>query len=93
MLYVQRFIAVLPNCPVPIPLCANTCSSSLQQQGAIALHQRLVQLDAVAAAKIHPNNHQRLLRALEVIETTGKAISSQWQNAIQAERSSAYRLS
>ena len=67
--------------PSADPALRENLQQQLQQQGAIALHERLTQLDAVAAAKIHPNNHQRLLRALEVIETTGKAISSQWQNA------------
>ena len=75
---IYRGIAELPSAD---PALRENLQQQLQQQGAIALHERLTQLDAVAAAKIHPNNHQRLLRALEVIETTGKAISSQWQNA------------
>ncbi|MGB0996654.1 MAG: tRNA (adenosine(37)-N6)-dimethylallyltransferase MiaA [Pseudomonadales bacterium] len=81
MLYVQRFIRGIAELPSADPALRENLQQQLQQQGAIALHERLTQLDAVAAAKIHPNNHQRLLRALEVIETTGKAISSQWQNA------------
>ena len=81
MLYVQRFIRGIAELPSADPALRENLQQQLQQQGAIALHERLTQLDAVAAAKIHPNNHQRLLRALEVIETTGEAISSQWQNA------------
>ncbi|GIS18687.1 MAG: hypothetical protein CM15mP120_06030 [Pseudomonadota bacterium] len=79
MLYVQRFVRGIAELPSADPLCANTCSSSFNM--ARFTHQRLVQFDAAAAAKIHPNNHQRLLRALEVIEATGKSMSSQWQNA------------
>ncbi len=46
-----------------------------------ALHARLSQVDPDAAARIHPNDRKRLLRALEVHAVTGRPISaaqSQW---------------
>ena len=42
-----------------------------------ALHRRLQELDPVAAARIHPNDPQRISRALEVIGLTGGALSAQ----------------
>ncbi len=39
------------------------------------LHQRLEQLDPMAAAQIHPHDTRRLIRALEVLRTTGEPIS------------------
>lgn len=48
------------------------------EKGWPALHQRLEQLDPVAASKIHPNNRQRIQRALEVCLSTGKTFSSFW---------------
>jgi tRNA dimethylallyltransferase len=36
------------------------------------LYSRLQKLDPSSAEKIHPNNHRRLIRALEIIEVTGK---------------------
>ena len=81
MLYVQRFVRGIAELPSADPALREHLQQQLQQHGALAMHQRLVQFDAAAAAKIHPNNHQRLLRALEVIEATGKSMSSQWQNA------------
>ena len=39
------------------------------------MHARLSLIDPVAAAKIHPNDPQRLSRALEVYEITGQAMS------------------
>jgi tRNA dimethylallyltransferase len=45
------------------------------------LHDRLVQVDPSAAARIHPTDRKRLIRALEVHELTGQPISSlqsQW---------------
>ncbi len=44
-----------------------------------ALHARLQQRDAVAAARIGPNDAQRIQRALEVIELTGRPLSEQQQ--------------
>ncbi|SCZ76788.1 tRNA dimethylallyltransferase [Acidaminobacter hydrogenoformans DSM 2784] len=42
-------------------------------QGNEALHDMLKEKDAEAAARIHPNNVRRVVRALELIETTGSA--------------------
>jgi tRNA dimethylallyltransferase len=45
------------------------------------LHARLAAVDPVAAARLHPNDLKRLLRALEVHEKTGRPISelqAQW---------------
>jgi tRNA dimethylallyltransferase len=49
--------------------------------GVVALHARLAAVDPVAAARLHPNDVRRVIRALEVWEHTGQAISSrqtQW---------------
>jgi tRNA dimethylallyltransferase len=46
-----------------------------------AMHERLSKVDPAAARKIHPNDERRIVRALEVYETTGVPISSlqqQW---------------
>jgi tRNA dimethylallyltransferase len=40
------------------------------------LHERLKRVDPAAAARIHPGDNKRLIRALEVFELTGKPISS-----------------
>ncbi len=43
------------------------------------LYKKLQQIDPVAAKKIHPNNPQRLMRALEVYELTGLPMGQHWQ--------------
>ncbi len=43
--------------------------------GSGVLHQRLQEVDPVAAASIHPNDAYRIIRALEVLELTGTPIS------------------
>lgn len=50
----------------------------LEEMGGQFLHQRLEMIDPVSAANLHPNDHRRLIRALEVFKTTGKPISH-WQ--------------
>ena len=49
---------------------------SAQAQGWPTLHARLHELDATAAARIEPNDAQRIQRALEVITLTGKPLSA-----------------
>jgi len=39
------------------------------------LHQRLAEIDLQAAARLHPNDLRRIIRAIEVYELTGKPIS------------------
>ena len=49
-------------------------------QGAHAVRARLERLDPVAASRLKPGDRQRHLRALEVVEATGRPLSD-WQNA------------
>ncbi len=52
-----------------------------QENGNEALYKRLLDLDPVSAGKYHPNDLRRVIRALEVITLTGKAVSdsrNQW---------------
>lgn len=48
-----------------------------------ALHARLREVDPKAAEAIHPNNVKRVIRALEVYETTGKRFSEQLEASRQ----------
>lgn len=49
-----------------------------KQESPEALHRRLAAVDPEAAARIHPHNVRRIVRALEVYEATGRPIS-EWQ--------------
>lgn len=46
-----------------------------RRHGWAALHRRLALVDAESAARIHPNDPQRIQRALEVFEITGQPMS------------------
>jgi tRNA dimethylallyltransferase len=60
---------------------------ALQQEahtlGSAALHARLTKVDPVSAARLHPNDLRRIIRALEVWQSTNRPLSDwqqQWQN-------------
>ncbi|NYI41792.1 tRNA (adenosine(37)-N6)-dimethylallyltransferase MiaA [Demequina lutea] len=50
--------------------------SRAEEEGPGILHRELAALDPVAAAKIHPRNAKRIVRALEIIELAGDYTSS-----------------
>jgi tRNA dimethylallyltransferase len=51
-----------------------------QRHGWAALHRQLAQVDPAAAARIHPNDPQRIQRALEVYEVSGRPMSALQQS-------------
>lgn len=88
------YFKVLRDGIAPMPSADQSVRESIQAQadevGWEVLHQQLTKCDPVAAEKIHPNNPQRLMRALEVYELTGKPMSEHWQQqANQGQRKSA----
>lgn len=90
MLYyraLQQGLAVLPDAQ---PELRRQLEQRWQQQGLEALHKELQKLDPAAAVRIHPNDPQRILRALEVVLVTGKSMTELW--AQQPESELPYRL-
>lgn len=64
--------------------------------GPAAMHVRLAAVDPAAAARLHPNDVRRVVRALEVFEQTGIPISvqqRQWTSAPQVQSTPAASLS
>lgn len=74
-LYVQ---AVLDDLEFPgtDPAIRSRLEDELTVVGASLLHERLAALDPVAAGAILPTNGRRVVRALEVIELTGRPFSA-----------------
>jgi len=66
-------LAVLPEADAGIRA---KLDEELAQLGKEALHQRLAKVDPQAAARIHPNDPQRVQRALEVYEISGQPLTS-----------------
>ena len=55
-----------------------TLNAEAEANGLSSLYQRLERVDSSATSWIHPNDRQRIIRALEVYQLTGKPIS-EWQ--------------
>lgn len=47
----------------------------LEEKGGQAMLEALAQVDPEAAQRLHPNDHKRIIRALEVYRSTGKTIT------------------
>ncbi|GIP25854.1 tRNA dimethylallyltransferase [Paenibacillus sp. J23TS9] len=60
-----------------------------EEQGAEALHAKLMAVDPVSAEKLHPNDQRRIIRALEIYHLTGIALSAQLEGQT---RESPYQL-
>ncbi len=48
------------------------CEKIIEEQGVLSLHERLSSVDKETADILHPNDVMRIVRALEIYETTGK---------------------
>lgn len=78
-LYLMAFFKGLMQGPAADPeLRAQLEHEERERPG--ALHERLSTLDPVAAARIHRNDERRLVRALEVVQRTGRPISEQHEH-------------
>lgn len=76
MLYFRALEQGLSDLPKADPAIRARLEHELAELGLKRLHRRLVELDPVAAGRIHANDPQRTLRALEVIEITGRPLSA-----------------
>jgi tRNA dimethylallyltransferase len=79
MLYAKRFCEGIAQLPPADAQLRAALQQEYERLGAAVLHAELAAVDPEAAANIHPNNPQRLLRALEVVRLSGRPMSEQWQ--------------
>lgn len=75
MLYYKALLEGLSPLPAADPLIRQAIETEAAQIGWDALHQQLQHIDPVSAARIHPNDPQRLSRALEVYRISGKTLT------------------
>jgi tRNA dimethylallyltransferase len=72
MLYVD---SIVKNFDIPEVAPDQDLRDSLEKEDVALLYDRLIQADPAAKAFIEPHHKQRIIRALEVIEKTGKPFS------------------
>lgn len=75
MLYFKAFAEGLAQMPAADPVIRKQIAQLAATESWLAVHKRLQEVDAVSAERIHPNDPQRLQRALEVFMLTGQPIS------------------
>ena len=83
MLYFHALLRGLAPMPAADAVLRARLQAELDERGAAALHAELARHDPEAASRIHANDPQRLLRALEVFRLSGRPISD-WHRAAQA---------
>ncbi|MDD5275049.1 MAG: tRNA (adenosine(37)-N6)-dimethylallyltransferase MiaA [Methylovulum sp.] len=76
MLYFNALTGGLAALPEADPAIRAKLDLELENLGKEALHRRLAAVDPEAAARIHPNDPQRVQRALEVHEISGQPLTS-----------------
>jgi tRNA dimethylallyltransferase len=75
MLYFDALQHGLSELPAADPEVRAELDARAARDGWPALHAELLRLDPVAAARIHPNDPQRIQRALEVCYISGRPLS------------------
>jgi tRNA dimethylallyltransferase len=71
MLYFRALANGLSKLPAADVALRQRLERQASSEGWAAMHQRLLAVDPPAGQRIHPNDPQRILRALEVFEMTG----------------------
>lgn len=82
-LYIKALSEGLFEAPAGNGAVRRALRARVAEAGLGALGEELARVDPEAAARIHPNDERRIVRALEVYRTTGRPISelqSQWDS-------------
>ena len=76
MLYWRAFAYGLSSLPPADPVIRARLDAQGKALGWPAMHAELMALDPVTALRLEPNDSQRIQRALEVVQSTGKPMSA-----------------
>ncbi|MGP0013630.1 MULTISPECIES: tRNA (adenosine(37)-N6)-dimethylallyltransferase MiaA [Pseudomonas] len=76
MLYYKALLEGLAEMPAADPQIRAEIEEEAARLGWQALHDQLAVVDPVSAARIHPNDPQRLSRALEVYRVSGSSMTA-----------------
>ncbi len=92
MLYFRALTRGLDALPAADPLLRARLAADAATQGWPALHARLADLDPVTARRLHPNDRQRIQRALEVVLGSGRPLNELHGRATEAAPGQFLRL-
>jgi len=74
-LYVRTLLKGLCDAPKADPIVRAALRQEAKDQGHDRLYARLVEVDPVAAARLHPRDESKVIRALEVYQLSGRRMS------------------
>lgn len=75
MLYFKALLEGLADMPAADPAVRAELEAQAQAEGLSTLHRLLMEVDPESARRIHPNDPQRLIRALEVQRVSGMTMT------------------
>ncbi|MGB5832556.1 MAG: tRNA (adenosine(37)-N6)-dimethylallyltransferase MiaA [Thiohalocapsa sp.] len=84
MLYFRALQHGLSPLPESDPHLRAALAERARRDGTAAMHRWLAEVDPDAAARIHPNDPQRVNRALEVYLRAGQSMTELWQSTKQS---------
>jgi tRNA dimethylallyltransferase len=85
-LYVRTLLKGLCDAPQADPIMRKALRQEAEDQGYDRLYARLVDVDPVIAARLHPRDESKVIRALEVYQLSGRRMSEFQQEHGFAER-------
>lgn len=93
MLYYRALEYGLAILPEADPILRERLSAEADNIGWDGMHQRLLDIDPVSGNRLHPNDKQRIQRALEVYELTGRSLTEhQIEHRENKDNALPYRL-
>ncbi len=88
-LYIEAVVDHIRFLPAPADgVVRGRLAKKMQEVGSQVMLEELSRVDPVTAARLHPNDKRRILRALELYELTGRTLSE--QNALSKAEASPY---
>lgn len=92
MLYYRALFGGIADLPDADPAVRQRIAAQAAELGWATLHEELACVDPEAAARIHPNDPQRIARALEVHALTGRALSQLQREGREAASDCGWRV-
>lgn len=90
MMYFRSLTEGIAGLPAADPDVRAGIDSDAAALGWPAMHARLASVDPQAALEINPNDSQRIQRALEVFEISGRPVSDWWKDPGRNESGNVY---
>jgi tRNA dimethylallyltransferase len=91
-MYLKTLIKGITAMPaIPSPIRKNV-RNLLAEKGSVILHAKLSKIDPKTAARLNVSDSQRIARAIEIFEATGKTLTQWHEDGVQSEISPEFKF-